>query len=215
MPLKLDIGCGGRGTRWPSFIGLDILPPPAKPHGDREYVQRDFIRDELPWGADSADEILALHVIEHMPRDWARALIHRAMAILKPDCALTLTTPDLRLIAQAYLDHDAQIFEKTVHGKPQWPGTSYADKFNWICHEYGHKWLYDIESLTLLVAETGWPDFDILDDTDRYVGKDHECGVRVWKRGEQKSVAPPNESLRLERRIETWRGREERGLKNP
>ena len=29
MPLKLDIGCGGRGSRQEGFIGVDIHPRPA------------------------------------------------------------------------------------------------------------------------------------------------------------------------------------------
>jgi len=36
--LKLDIGCGGKGSRWPGFIGIDLHPRPQHRSGD-EYLQ--------------------------------------------------------------------------------------------------------------------------------------------------------------------------------
>ena len=65
--LKLDIGCGGRGSIRPGFIGIDIWPRP-KDKTEEEYIQMDFINDILPdfLSENSVDEALAGHIVEHL-----------------------------------------------------------------------------------------------------------------------------------------------------
>ena len=147
--LKLDIGCGGRGSRQPGFLGIDTWPlPPGKTKD--EYFRLDFLTAELPWTHNTVDEAIALHIIEHlMPEDGHR-LVQRAVDLLKPGAALTVTCPDLNMLATAYVEgNDAFLETKHLNGgRDIWPGETRADRLNWAIHQETHKWSYDTASLS-------------------------------------------------------------------
>jgi hypothetical protein len=154
-PLKLDIGCGGRGPRQKGFLGIDVHPKETVQYRPEDYYRIDFVLDALPWNDNTVDECIALHVIEHMmPKDGI-VLIQRAMSLLKPGCTLTITTPDLRKIAKAYVDDDNMFMSQRhlrsrVEGQlpnELWPGDTLADRLNVAIHQKGHVWAYDLISL--------------------------------------------------------------------
>jgi len=219
--VRLDIGCGGRGTHWDGFIGVDILPAPPEPEPvtDRPYIQLDFVHDRLPWEDGTVNEIIALHVVEHLERQDGRLLIQRALRLLRPGRRLTVTCPDLRLLATWYLSGEMGV-DGGDRSSPNWRGATCADRFNWIVHCYGHKWAYDLQSLTLLAVEAGAFINDIrpvnLTGESAYAGKkNHECGVEIIARGDEVARSSLSvSSVELEHRIQIWHGREKRGLKN-
>ncbi len=152
--LKLDIGCGGRGSRQAGFIGIDLCPRPEG-KSEEEYFRLDFVRDELPWESETVDEAIALHVIEHLTREDGKLLVQRAVQLLKLGSTLTITCPDLKKICQAYVqsDHEFLQLKHLRGGKEVWPGRTAADRVNWAIHQDGHKWSYDLHSLSMMAKE--------------------------------------------------------------
>jgi predicted SAM-dependent methyltransferase len=150
--LKLDIGCGGRGSRWPGFLGIDIHPRPSGKTGE-EYLRLDIVNEPLPWSDGSVDEIISLHCIEHMTREDGLKMLTRIMRLLKPGAGATITCPDLRKLCKAYLaSNEAFWAKKYKNDRYVWPGDTLGDRLNWAIHQETHKWSYDSESLVKLAA---------------------------------------------------------------
>lgn len=194
--LKLDIGCGGRGTMYPDFIGIDIHPEPREQRRPGAvYVQMDFLRDNLPWGKSSADEIVCFHVIEHISRAEGVELLRRIRHILKPGCTAYLSCPDSRLFIQKYLDGDSEFFTQTYpkNGKEMWPGKTLLDRLFYSMYDqrdYGHRTPYDVPTLYDAALEAGWEWKNIQElPHGRNGGEahfwsrrpDHECGLILTK----------------------------------
>lgn len=148
MPLKLDIGCGGRGSRQEGFIGVDIHPRPAGKTG-AEYYRLDFVTEPLPWQENTIDEIIALDMIEHLTPANAERLLQRAYGLLKPGARMTVTTCDLMMLCRKYVEHDQEFMsQKNLRGnKELWPGKCMADRLNYAIHQATHVWAYDQISL--------------------------------------------------------------------
>ena len=190
--IKLDVGCGGRGSRQPGFIGIDIHPVPYPVSKDRNnYVRMDFVCDDLPWKDGTVDEIIALHIIEHLiPKDGER-LVQRAYSLLRPEAQLTITCPDLSILCGAYMAHDIQFLSKRHlnAGKEIWPGPTIADRLNWAIHQETHKWSYDYESLFALVKRAipgiRPPGFYRMPKNHKWSTRpDHETGIVIVKGAE-------------------------------
>lgn len=184
--MKLDIGCGGRGTKHDGFIGIDIWPCPVG-HEDK-YVQLDFVADGLPWDNNTVDEIICLHMIEHLTREGGVEMVKRAYRLLKPGCIMTITCPDLGVFCQAYIDEDLDFFRKKHinGGKEIWPGLTMGDRFNWAIHQDGHKWSYDLKTLYTCCYQAGLEkhELEVMGKDDKYCTRpDHEIGVKIKKGG--------------------------------
>ena len=151
VALRLDIGCGGRGSRQEGFIGIDIHPRPIGKRDDK-YYRLDFVNEAYPWDNNTVDEIIALDMIEHLMPIDAEKLIRRAYDLLKSNATLTVTTCDLRLLCQKYLEADKE-FMSQKHlrgGKEIWPGHTLADRLNHAIHQATHIWAYDQNSILAL-----------------------------------------------------------------
>lgn len=182
--MKLDVGCGGRGTRWPGFMGIDIWPVPAG--HENKYLLLDFINSELPWQENTIDEIICLHMIEHLDRKDGIELLKRMYRILKPGYRMTVTCPDLFIFVRAYLNKDtAFLSKKHINGgKEIWPGRTLADRLNWAIHEETHQWSYDIETLFDACLQAGIKSMEVrnMPKDDKYSTRpDHEIGIIITK----------------------------------
>lgn len=83
---RLNVGCGGR--RIPGYIGIDAVARPAA-----DYIAP---ADQLPFDAGSCDEVMAIHLFEHiLPWEADKALLEW-FRVLKPGGKLVLEMPDLR-----------------------------------------------------------------------------------------------------------------------
>jgi predicted SAM-dependent methyltransferase len=184
--LKIDIGCGGRGSRQKGFVGIDIWPRP-KGKTKEEYFQLDYIRDKLPWTTASVDEAIALHMIEHLDLDEGQILFKRTVKLLKKGATFIVTCPDLRLLASAYVNDDSEFLHRKHlrGGKYIWPGDTLADRLNHAIHQAGHKWLYDLESLVYHAERAVGGLVDIIPlplGHKRWTRPDHETGIVLTKR---------------------------------
>jgi predicted SAM-dependent methyltransferase len=83
---KLNVGCGGR--RIAGYTGVDVV--------DRTGAV-DIIApaDRIPLPDGSCDEVMAIHVLEHVFAWEAEGLLREWFRLLKPNGVLVLEMPDL------------------------------------------------------------------------------------------------------------------------
>lgn len=97
--MKLNIGCGGR--RIPGYTGVDVVPRPAA----------DIVApaDNIPLEDEVADEVMAIHIVEHVYSWEAPNLLSEWFRLLKPGGKLVLEMPDMlkacKNIAEDYKGH--------------------------------------------------------------------------------------------------------------
>lgn len=194
MSLKLDIGCGGRGTMFPGFIGIDVWPEPAEPRTPgTQYVKLDILKDRLPWKAGTVDEIVCFHVIEHLSRQDGVLLLTIIQDLLKPGCKAYVSCPDSRFFIEQYLAANTEFFNQIYpkNGKPMWEGRTLLDKLFYSMYDerdYGHRTPYDVNTLYDAAIEAGWTKIESLPH-GRDGGEvhywcrrpDHECGLILTK----------------------------------
>lgn len=85
MAIKVNVGCGGR--RIPGYVGVDAVQRSAA-----DYVSP---ADNLPFSDRSCEEVMAIHLFEHiLPWDAPKALLEW-FRVLQPGGRLILEMPDL------------------------------------------------------------------------------------------------------------------------
>jgi GT2 family glycosyltransferase/predicted SAM-dependent methyltransferase len=93
--IRLNLGCG----RYPmkGFINVDQF----------EEVEPDLLADvlNLPYEANSVDEIYCGHLLEHLAWDEGQYALKHWLNILKPGGEIRIVVPNFDVLAQRYLDY--------------------------------------------------------------------------------------------------------------
>jgi predicted SAM-dependent methyltransferase len=159
-------------TKHPSGLGADLVSA----HNDETTARRGGIyrvdgtayfteldiSEPLPFEDASVEWVYAEHLIEHVSLTVGIGWLTEVRRILAPGGLLRLTTPDLRVYAQSYLNGD-RFFDKhrrrmdmSLKGiAPPMP-TRGAFMFNQLFYVYGHRWIYDLEELRYALGEAGF-----------------------------------------------------------
>lgn len=85
--MRLHLGCGQH--LWPGWVNVDA-------HGEPDIVSD---CRKLPFDADYADEIQAIHFIEHVPRMQLESMLSDWNRVMKPGGKLVVEIPSLDKIA--------------------------------------------------------------------------------------------------------------------
>lgn len=93
QPVKFNMGCGHE--RLEGYIGIDQS-------GDAADVKQDINTMTLP--DECADEIRAVHFIEHLPQHRAPRVLESWFKALKPAGQLVLELPDFEALCRDYLE---------------------------------------------------------------------------------------------------------------
>lgn len=91
----LNLGCGPNYHR--SWVNLDLNPPAPE-------VTRWNLEKGVPFSPETFEVVYHSHLLEHLPKPRAEALISECARILKPGGIIRIAIPDLEAIARAYLD---------------------------------------------------------------------------------------------------------------
>ena len=138
--LKLNLGSGKRKIE--GFIGIDKYDEDAD-------VKADCL--DLPYEDDSVDEILAIHLLEHLSKEEGEKALEHWYKKLKIGGKLYMELPNIDRIIEMY-KIEGDLYKKLVN--------------NWelIHHIYGsqsnegqfHKWGYTYKHLKNLLEEKGF-----------------------------------------------------------
>ena len=118
----------------------------------------------------SCDVVYASHVFEHLTVDAASHFLHEARRVLRWGGALRIIVPDLRVIAEEYLDNaaaeetavsaaDRFLYELNLHRESTYGsgGLKYlVGMLQGFPHQ--HKYMYDKASLRKIVTAHGFSD---------------------------------------------------------
>jgi predicted SAM-dependent methyltransferase len=154
--IKLHLGCCNQIL--PDYINYDLTPGPGG-------VVQDLTKP-LPHEDNTVDFIFSEHFLEHINRDQALGLLKECYRVLKPGTICRTTVPDLRIIANDYINDYRDRFGDFL----KLPTA--CQMFNNSMRNWGHTYMYDVEDLMLLYKEAG---FDVVAEVPH-----GEYEVRSW-----------------------------------
>jgi SAM-dependent methyltransferase len=145
--MKLNLGCGDKIL--PGYVNVDVAETRA---GKRPDVLCDLHALE-PIKSDSAEEILAVHVVEHFWRWEVVDVLKEWLRVLKPGGRMVLECPNLLSACEAFLaDPDSGSGYGPEGQRTMW--VFYGDP-RWQDPLMVHRWGYTPKSLAALMVEVG------------------------------------------------------------
>jgi SAM-dependent methyltransferase len=140
--VKLNVGCGGR--RIDGYTGVDAV--------ERSAADVIAPANDLPFEDDSAEEVLSVHLVEHVHQWEVPALLAEWFRVIEPGGRLCLEMPDIikccQNVAEGRMkggkDPD-QLGMWGLYGDPR-------TQDPWM----GHKWGWTFRTLEPLVKAAGF-----------------------------------------------------------
>ncbi|MFI5909613.1 class I SAM-dependent methyltransferase [Dactylosporangium sp. NPDC051541] len=191
-------------TNHPQALGTDLVSLTAEDgttsqsrqvyrvDGASVFTELD-ITGPLPIADDTAGWVYAEHLIEHVTLRAGIAWLTEVKRVLRPGGLLRLTTPDLRVYCESYVNGDGffgkhrRRMNRALTGvAPAMPARG-AFMFNQLFYVYGHAWLYDREELTYALTTAGFAEDGIT--------------VRAYREGALPDVADLDQVLRNDETI--------------
>ncbi|MFP5220118.1 MAG: class I SAM-dependent methyltransferase [Actinomycetes bacterium] len=147
---RIEIGSGFSPR--PGYLHVDAVP--GLP--DLDLVARG---DRLPLPDDWADEILAVHMIEHVPAAQLPHVLRSWRRILRPGGRLVLHTPNGTALARAWLEGGARVRWPVIaalygYNRAPWDASS-AEALG---SEPDHRLLLDLDLATEELERAGFVD---------------------------------------------------------
>ncbi len=148
-----------RGLRWARVLSAEQYS-----HRWPSDIVRVDITKRFPWRAGSVDSIYSSHTFEHLSRAEVAAVLDNCLRALRPGGVLRLVLPDLEKAVARYLeskeagdpsaaDQLVRYLELTTDRSGPWLFRLAAGTFH-----RDHRWMYDAESMMLVLRERGWSD---------------------------------------------------------
>jgi len=145
--IRLNLGCGDKIL--PGYINVDVV-------SERAGNKPDFVTDirSLEGIPDSfADEVLAVHVVEHFWRWEVLDILKEWCRVLKPGGKMILECPNLRSACEEFLKNDDAAALPGPEGqRTMW--VFYGDP-RWRDPLMVHRWGYTPVSLARVMHEAG------------------------------------------------------------
>lgn len=148
--IRLNLGCGDKIL--PGYVNVDVVEARA---GKSPDVICD-LRDLSVFPDDHADEVMAVHVVEHFWRWEVEDILREWVRVLKPGGRMVLECPNLKSACEAFLadpegasrpDKAGQRSMWVFYGDPQWKDPLMV-----------HRWGYTPQSLAALMRAVGLTD---------------------------------------------------------
>ena len=159
---KLQIGCGV--NRLPGWLNTDV---------DIEYCRTGALYldagEAFPFPDHSFDYVYSEHLFEHLNYRQAVNMLEECHRILKPSGSIRIATPDFRFLMGLYLHPEEPLNKRYIEWSGRGGGNCQpipetalhvVNKFH---TEWGHRIIYDRESLETLMREHGFKDIRLCD----------------------------------------------------
>lgn len=161
-PVKYNMGCGR--DRIEGYIGVDK-------YGEGADIKEDLLTLNLP--DNHADEILASHVIEHIPQHRAIELLTKWYNVLKPGSKLIMEMPNLEELCKDFAnasDQQRYIITLCIYGAFLGEDTPReSDIKNGVATP--HLWGYYPKIMTEILQNIGFKEIKILPVQGLHPGK--------------------------------------------
>ncbi len=149
--IRLDLGSGFvRDSGW---IGVDLAGTGAAIVWD--------LTTPLPLPAGSVDAIRLIHVVEHFDLGTTHALLSEARRLLRDDGTLEVAVPDLARYVADYVE-PAGFLDSCRGGRP-----TRALAMQEVFYLYGHRVMYDFETLEAVARRAGFGEVRQADADER------------------------------------------------
>ncbi len=148
--VRLNLGCGDKLI--PGYVNVDVAQERAGKQPDVVCDIRNLERFEDGY----ADEILAVHVIEHFWRWEVVDILKEWVRVLKPGGKLILECPNLKSACEEFLKDPVAAAKPGPEGqRTMW--VFYGDP-RWTDPLMVHRWGYTPRSLAQVMHEAGLTD---------------------------------------------------------
>jgi SAM-dependent methyltransferase len=148
-PVRLHLGCGSR--LFDEYINVDGEYMQGDPNVTIHDITKPFLLPD-----NSVDEILTVHVIEHLNRSRVPPMFIEWLRILRPGGFVAVEWPDLLKMCQeivtnpaVFWSDDRRVLKRTVLG-------IYGDNERYPDPVMLHKWGYSAESMSRLFKSLGF-----------------------------------------------------------
>jgi predicted SAM-dependent methyltransferase len=148
---KLHVGCGGFAL--PGWLNSDLSPL------NRGGIVNIDATERLPFLDNSFDYIFSEHFIEHLAYTEGRFFLSECWRVLKPGGVCRVATPRLELLIDLYTDRAGRYDAYARSSFDRWVGGdlfSRALVVNNFFHNWGHRCVYDYETLTGVLQRAGF-----------------------------------------------------------
>jgi predicted SAM-dependent methyltransferase len=149
--IKVHIGCGGFAL--PGWLNSDLSPL------NRGGIVHIDAAERLPFPDGSVDYIFSEHIIEHLTYPDGRYFLGECWRVLKPCGVCRVATPRLELLIDLYSDREGRYDDYVRTSFDRWVGGelfSRALVINNFFHNWGHRCIYDYETLTGALERAGF-----------------------------------------------------------
>jgi predicted SAM-dependent methyltransferase len=144
----LRVNVGSSSSTLEGWINVDLLRDP-----EGRCLRMDATK-RWPFPSGSAEAVNSEHFIEHLSGDEARVYLREAHRVLRPGGVIRTSTPDLGEISRSLLDRNEG--DLSVHRSHGYSAATHGEMVNNYVYEWGHRRLYDEETLALLLVEAGF-----------------------------------------------------------
>jgi predicted SAM-dependent methyltransferase len=165
---KFHLGCGPvllegylniDGDFPRDFPNLAFGVPMPLPSQPQRFVYRHDLRRGIPAPKNSLAVIYHSHFLEHLTDQEGRALLLNCFNCLKEGGVMRLAVPDFRLWCSRYVERDKEYFDwyrRTYLGGSMERYPTDSSVFAGMLYNWGHKHLYDAETLHHVLRFTGF-----------------------------------------------------------
>lgn len=146
-PIRLHLGCGNKLLE--DYINCDYVAWNSK------IIENDITKP-LPLDNNTVDEILSVHVIEHIPHHLIISIFIEWHRILKPGGFVAVEWPDLLKTCQEIVNNPDCFWTNNDALVKRTLRSIYSDFTKYPSLEMVHKWGYSAESMTRIFKVIGY-----------------------------------------------------------